>query len=223
MLPRHIDKKRAQYTFFFYLRCIFFCIFALTLVNASSNRIIMVQLHTLFGSFCKIGAFTIGGGYAMIPLMEKEIVDRHRWLEQEDFMDVLTLSQAMPGIFAVNMAASVGYRLRGVIGTVTAVLGNILLPIAIMIVWAICFRFLHGNPFFEAIFKGIRPAVVALIVSPVFTMAMTANIRWSNIWIPFAAALLIWLLGVSPILIILCAGLGGFLYGHYLERKEATP
>ena len=176
----------------------------------------------MFQAFCKIGAFTIGGGYAMIPLMEKEIVDRHRWLDKETFLDVLALSQAMPGIFAVNMASNIGYRLRGVAGSVAAVLGNILLPIAIMILWATCFRYLHGNPVFEAVFKGLRPAVVALIAAPVFTMAMTANIRWGNVWIPVVAALLIWLLGVSPILVILCAGAGGYLYGKYLERKEET-
>ncbi len=180
------------------------------------------RLRALFASFCKIGAFTIGGGYAMIPLMEKEIVDRHGWLDRETFMDVLSLSQAMPGIFAVNMASNIGYRLRGVVGSIAAVLGNILLPILIIIAWASCFRFLKGNPYLEAIFKGIRPAVVALIASPVFTMAMTANLRWRNAWIPVAAALLIWLLGVSPILIILCAGVGGYAYGKYLERKGET-
>ena len=179
-------------------------------------------LCSLFGSFCKIGAFTIGGGYAMIPLMEKEIVDRRGWLDRETFLDVLSLSQAMPGIFAVNMASNIGYRLRGIAGAVTSVLGNILLPIAIIILWATCFRFLQGNPVFEAIFKGLRPAVVALIAAPVFTMAMTAKLSWRNIWIPIVAALLIWLLGVSPILIIIAAGVGGYLYGKYVERKEET-
>ena len=120
------------------------------------------------------------------------------------------------------MASNIGYRLRGVIGSVAAVLGNILLPILIIIAWASCFRFLKGNLYLEAIFKGIRPAVVALIASPVFTMAMTANLRWRNAWIPVAAALLIWLLGVSPILIIIAAGVGGYAYGKYLERKGET-
>ncbi|MBR4135981.1 MAG: chromate transporter [Bacteroidales bacterium] len=180
------------------------------------------SLWTLFGAFCKIGAFTIGGGYAMIPLMEKEIVDRRGWLDKETFLDVLALSQAMPGIFAVNMASNIGYRLRGVLGSVAAVLGNILLPIAIIILWATCFRYLQGNPIFEAVFKGLRPAVVALIAAPVFTMAKTAKLSWGNIWIPIVAALLIWLLRVSPILIIIAAGIGGYLYGRYLERKEGA-
>ncbi|MCR4965742.1 MAG: chromate transporter [Bacteroidales bacterium] len=190
-----------------------------TKTNANSQADKKVGLPALFSSFCKIGAFTIGGGYAMIPLMEKELVDRHQWVDRETFMDVLSLSQAMPGVFAVNMASNIGYRLRGIAGTVTAVLGNILLPIVIIILWATCFKFLSGNPIFEAIFKGIRPAVVALIASPVFTMAMTANLNWRNAWIPAIAALLIWLLGVSPILIIIAAGVGGFIYGKYLERK----
>ena len=226
MLIHHFNakwKNGAIYIFFICIVTQLFCTFAqpnyMTETDSSDTK---AGLRALFSSFCKIGAFTIGGGYAMIPLMEKEIVDRHGWLDHETFMDVLSLSQAMPGIFAVNMASNIGYRLRGVIGSVAAVLGNILLPILIIIAWASCFRFLKGNLYLEAIFKGIRPAVVALIASPVFTMAMTANLRWRNAWIPVAAALLIWLLGVSPILIIIAAGVGGYAYGKYLERKGET-
>ena len=89
----------------------------------------MARLHELFWSFFKIGAFTIGGGYAMIPLMEQEIVDRRKWLGKEEFMDVMSLAQSMPGIFAVNMATNVGYKTRGAFGAIVAVLGNVLMPI----------------------------------------------------------------------------------------------
>lgn len=171
------------------------------------------MLWKLFVSFWKIGAFTIGGGYVMIPLMEQEIVDRRKWLTREEFLDDLSLSQAMPGIFAVNMATCIGRRLGGVRGIVAAVAGNILMPIAIILVIAISFRYVRDNVFVERIFMGLRPAVVALIAAPVFRMAKTAKVSWRNCWIPVLAALLIWLCGVSPVWVILVAIAGGAVYG----------
>ncbi len=181
----------------------------------------MASLGQLFWSFFKIGTFTFGGGYAMIPLMEKELVDRHGWLTNEEFLDIITLSQTMPGIFAANMAAHIGWRLRGVPGAVISVLGNVLMPILIILALAMGLRYVQGNPLVEAVFEGIRPVVVALIAAPVFRMAKIAHITRYNCWIPVVAALLIWLLGVSPIWVILVAGTGGFIYGKYLEKKEA--
>lgn len=183
----------------------------------------MASLGQLFWSFFKIGTFTIGGGYAMIPLMEKELVDRHRWITSDEFMEIITLSQTMPGIFAANMATHIGWKLRGVPGAVISVLGNILVPILIILGLAAGLHYLQGNTIVEAIFKGVRPVVVALIAAPVFRMAKTAHISRYNFWIPVIAALLIWLLGVSPIWVILVAGIGGFVYGKYLEKKEVQP
>lgn len=182
----------------------------------------MVSIWQLFWSFFKIGTFTIGGGYAMIPLMEKELVDRHGWLTEEEFMEILALSQTMPGIFAANMATYVGWRLRGILGAVFSVIGNILMPILIILALAMGLHYVQGSPVVEAIFKGVRPVVVALIAAPVFRMAKTANITRYNFWIPVVAALLIWLLDVSPIWVILATVIGGFLYGKFVEGKEAT-
>ena len=156
----------------------------------------------------------------MIPLMEKELVDRHQWLDRDEFMEIITLAQTLPGIFAANMAAHIGWRLRGVPGAVIAVIGNILVPILIILALAMGLHYLQGNAVVEAVFKGIRPVVVALITAPVFRMAKTARISLYNFWIPVLAALLIWLLGISPIWVILAAGIGGFVYGKYLEKKE---
>ena len=180
----------------------------------------MVSLCQLFWSFFKIGTFTLGGGYAMIPLMEKELVDKHQWLSREDFLDVIALAQTMPGIFAANMAVHIGWRMKGVPGAVIAVLGNILMPILIILALAMGLHYLQGNAIVEAVFKGVRPVVVALIAAPVFRMAKTAKISRYNFWIPVVAALLIWLLGVSPSWVILVAAIGGFVYGKYLEKKE---
>ena len=180
----------------------------------------MARYRELFASFFKIGTFTIGGGYAMIPLMEKELVDKRQWIGKEEFMDILSVSQAMPGVFAVNMATNIGYKLRGVRGSVVSVLGNILVPIVIILLLAVFFHQFHENQVVESIFKGLRPAVVALIAAPVFNMAKTARISWSNFWIPILSALLIWLWGVSPVIVILVAAVSGFVYGTIRQRKE---
>ncbi|MBQ1719943.1 MAG: chromate transporter [Bacteroidales bacterium] len=180
----------------------------------------MARLHELFWTFFKIGAFTIGGGYAMIPLMEQEIVDKRKWLDRDEFMDTMSLAQSMPGVFAVNMATNIGFRTRGYIGAITAILGNVLMPIVMIIAIAMFFKQFSDNLIVKSIFKGIRPAVVALIAAPVFKMAKTAKISWSNFWIPVVATLLIWLLGVSPVIIILVAGVGGFIYGKIKGKKE---
>ena len=156
----------------------------------------------------------------MIPLMEKELVERRQWLDRETFMDILSIAQAMPGVFAVNMATNIGYRLKGARGAVSAVVGNILVPILIILGFATCFHYLRGNETFEAIFKGVRPAVVALIAAPVFKMAKTAKLSWRNCWIPIVAVALICLLGVSPSWIVLTAIICGLLYGFLQSRKE---
>lgn len=175
----------------------------------------MVRCRDLFWSFFKVGTFTIGGGYAMIPLMQRELVERHRWLDEEEFVDGVALAQSMPGVFAVNMAALTGQRLCGGRGAAAAVVGNIMMPIIFILLLAMLFGSLRENVYVERIFLGIRPAVVALIAAPVFTMARTARIGWSNVWIPVVATLLIWWLGVNPVLVVLAAALGGWLYGRY--------
>lgn len=182
----------------------------------------MPRYYQLFWSFFKIGSFTIGGGYAMIPLMETELVDRRKWLEKEEFLNVISLAQAMPGVFAVNMATNIGYKKRGSLGACVAVLGNVLVPICLIILLAMFFRQFSDNPVVEKIFKGIRPAVVALIAVPVFKMAKTAKISWRNAWIPIVAAFLIWFMDVSPVLVILAAGFGGFIYGKIANKKRGT-
>lgn len=174
----------------------------------------MVKYCNLFWSFFKIGTFTIGGGYAMIPIMEQELVDRKGWLCREEFMDQLALSQSMPGVLAVNMATGVGYRLRGVGGAVSAILGNVMMPIFFILILAVLFREFRENVWVERFFMGVRPAVVALIAAPVFRLAQSAHISWANCWIPVVAALLIWLFGVNPIWVILVAVVAGYVWGR---------
>lgn len=173
----------------------------------------MGVISEMFITFAKIGSFTLGGGYAMVPVMEKEIVDKKKWLGKEEFMDILAVAQATPGLFAMNMASHIGYKLRGVIGGIVGSLAVALPSIIAILLIAMFFQTFKDNVYVEKIFMGIRPAVVALIAAPCFTMAKTAKINRYNIWIPVVAALLICAFGVSPIWIILAAGIGGFIYG----------
>lgn len=168
----------------------------------------------LFLTFAKIGSFTLGGGYAMVPLMQREIVEKHGWLANDEFMDILAVSQATPGLFAMNMASHIGNKLRGALGGIVGALAVALPSIIAILLIAMFFQTFKDNIYVEKIFKGIRPAVVALIAAPCFTMAKSAKINRHNIWIPVLAAILICAFGVSPIWVILAAGIGGFAYGR---------
>lgn len=172
-----------------------------------------------FLTFFKIGLFTLGGGYAMIPLIEAEIIEKKRWIAKEDFLDLLAIAQSCPGIFAVNISIFIGYRLNRVKGAVATALGTALPSFLIILLVALFFHQFEDNAAVAAMFRGIRPAVVALIAVPTFNLGKKAKLNRFTIWIPIVSALLIWLLGVSPILIILCAGIGGFFFGKF-TRKE---
>ena len=172
-----------------------------------------------FGIFFKIGAFTIGGGYAMVPLIENEIVTKRNWISKDDFIDLLAIAQSAPGILAVNISIFIGYKLRGIRGSLVTALGTVLPSFVIILAIAMFFHNFKDNPIVERIFKGIRPAVVALIAAPTFSMAKSAKVNRYTLWIPVVSALLIWLLGFSPIWIIIAAGIGGYLFGKLRSPK----
>ncbi|MDO4187288.1 MAG: chromate transporter [Bacteroidales bacterium] len=177
----------------------------------------MNRYWELFKIFFRIGAFTIGGGYAMVPLIEDEIVTKRGWIKPEDFLDLLAIAQSSPGILAVNIAIFVGYRLKGVKGSLVTSLGAVLPSFLMILAIALFFQQFKNNEYVEKVFKGIRPAVVALIAAPTFKLGKSAKINRYTIWIPVVSALLIWLLGFSPIWIIIAAGLGGFIYGKTMN------
>ncbi|MDE5642350.1 MAG: chromate transporter [Muribaculaceae bacterium] len=185
----------------------------------------MCMLLQLFSTFFKIGAFTFGGGWAMISIIEREIVDKHKWIDRRDFLDLLALAQSMPGILAVNISVAVGDRLRGMKGSICAALGTIAPSFLIILLIAMFLTpdLITGNPTLSAIFKGIRPAVVALIVAPVITSAKAAGINWRTVWIPVAVGLLIWSkwpVVSNPILYIVIGGVVGWLHLRNMRRIE---
>lgn len=177
------------------------------------------KVVSLFVTFFKIGCFTFGGGYAMIPLIEREIIDRHGWIERDDFLEMLTLAQSSPGPIAVNTSVFIGYKVAGGAGVAAAIAGVVIPSFVIILLIAIFFSDIRHNPYVEAAFKGIRPAVVALIATPVINMAR--GMGWMRILLVIAAALAVWLLGVSPIWFIVGGAVGGILYNIY--NKKGMP
>lgn len=176
-------------------------------------------------TFMKIGAFTFGGGWAMISIIEREIVDHHKWIAKDEFLDLLAIAQAMPGILAVNIAVVIGDRLRGVKGSLAAAFGTILPSFVIILAIAIFLTpdTIKNNEVLTSIFKGIRPAVVALIIAPVITTARAAKIGRKTIIIPVAVATLIYsgLPVVSnPILYIILGATGGYIYYTHVTLKQ---
>lgn len=178
----------------------------------------------LFSTFFKIGAFTFGGGWAMISIIEREIVDKHHWIAKEEFLDLLAVAQSLPGILAVNISVAVGDRIRGPKGSVVSALGTILPSFMMILAIAIFLTpdLIKSNPTVTAIFKGIRPAVVALIVAPVITSARSAGITWRTVVIPVAVALLIWSkwpIVSNPILYIFLGGVFGYVWFVKQHRR----
>lgn len=161
-----------------------------------------VSLWSIFTVFARIGAFTIGGGYAMIPLIEAEM-RRKNWISEEDMPDIIVLAQSAPGILAVNMAIYSGYRLRGIKGALAASLGAVLPSFVIILLIAMLFSGIKDNPTVLKIFRGIRPVAVGLILMPAVNLARKGCRKWWA-WLVLAASLVaVAFLKISPIYIIL--------------------
>ena len=176
--------------------------------------------YELIKTFFKIGAVTFGGGYAMIPIIETEVVDKHHWMTKEELLDLIAVAQSCPGVFAINISIFIGYKLKKTWGAITTAFATALPSFLIILLIAMFFLRFKDNAVIEAIFRGIRPAVVALIAVPTFRLAQNANITLTNCWIPVGCAIAIWALGVSPILVIAVAGTAGYIYGQFIKPTE---
>ena len=171
----------------------------------------------LFRSFFKIGGLTFGGGYAMIQIMQHEIVERRRWIDGGEFIELLALAQTSPGPIAVNTAVFVGYKTQGFRGAVAAMLGTVLPAFTVILLIAVFFADYSRYPLVESAFRGMRPAVVALIAAPV--CQMVRGMGWFRLLVAAAAAVLMGFLGVSPVWFLIAGALGSLVWG--ITRK--TP
>ena len=176
-----------------------------------------VSLLQIFAVFAKIGAFTIGGGYAMIPIIQREM-SRRKWISDYELPDIVALSQSAPGVMAVNISIFAGYRLRGFWGSIAATLGSITPSFIIILALAMFFSAFRDNPWVERAFKGIRPVVISLIAVPMLNMARKACTSWWKWLIAAASLLLVAFLNVSPIYILLCVIVLGFSVTYYTQK-----
>lgn len=154
----------------------------------------------------------------MIPMIEEEVVRKRNWVSREEFLDLIAIAQTCPGVFAINISIFIGYKIKRTPCALVASLGTALPSFLIILLIAMFFYQFQDNRVINAIFQGLRPAVTALVAIPVFTLARNAHINLANCWIPLVTGVLIAFLGISPILIIIAAGVAGFVYGKYFKE-----
>ena len=182
----------------------------------------MVSLWKIFWIFAKIGAFTIGGGIPMIAAIKSELTKR-KWLKDEDFLDIITIAQTAPGLFAANIAILTGHKLRGTKGSIVATVASCLPPFLIILLIAIFFTDFKDNEYVIRAFKGIRPVVVSLIAVPMIDMIRATKMRWWSWMIVIASMTLVCFLKVSPIYILICVMVVAMFISWYNNRKIVIP
>ncbi len=179
----------------------------------------MASLWQIFLTFAKIGSFTIGGGYAMIPLIRDELLKKG-WLTEEELPDIIALAQSAPGVLAVNMSIFAGYKMRGFKGSLAATLGSVLPSFLIILLIAMLFTGYKDNPVVIKIFKGIRPVVVSLILVPMINMARKGNKTWWAWTISAVTLFLVAFVGFSPIYILLVLIVAAVCVTLIKERRQ---
>ena len=179
----------------------------------------MISLWQIFLVFAKIGAITIGGGIPMIAAIKTELVERN-WLNEEDFIDIITLAQTAPGLFAVNISILTGHRLRGTKGSIVATIASCLPPFLIILMVAMFFTNFKDNEYVIKAFKGIRPVVVALIGVPMIDMIKATKMRWWSWVIVISSMTLVCFLKVSPVYILICVIVMALFISWYKERRR---
>ena len=173
----------------------------------------------LFLSFCKIGAFTFGGGYAMINIVKDCLVDRKHWMKDDDFWQCIALAQALPGVLAINMALYTGLKINGRKGALAAALGAMLPSFIIIVIIASFFADMTANEHVARVFTGIRPCVVALIFAPGITLLKKSCKNIKSLILPALSLSAVCFLGVSPILVIVVAILIGIIYAKIMSKR----
>ena len=178
------------------------------------------MILNLFLTFFKIGAFTFGGGYAMIPIIQREIVEKKKLIRDEEFMDAIALAQASPGHVAVNTSIYVGYRIKGFIGALACTLGTVLPSFITILVIAIYFYRFRSMPIIDKIFAGIRPAIVALILAAVYKMWTKTKRTWAILGASTAAVVAVMFLGISPIWVVTAGAVVSVVYHRFFAAPQ---
>lgn len=173
------------------------------------------MLLELFWSFFKVGLFTFGGGYAMIPLLQAELIERKKWLTEDEIMDYYSIGQCTPGIIAVNVSTFTGYKLKGLAGAVVATAGIIAPSLIIIMTLANILNIFFDNPYVVHAFTGIRAVVIALMLDVVLGM-WKKNIKDKYQWLIFVLAITVMIfLSLSPVWVVA----GAAAFGLFMQRK----
>lgn len=175
-------------------------------------------LIDLFVTFLKIGTFTVGGGPSMIPLIEKDAVYNKKWISKEEFVDMIALTQSIPGPIAVDTSVYIGYKVAGIAGSIAAVFGAIFSAFVAILIISMYFVSISRSKNVEAIFMGIRPAVVALLAVPVLRMGKSSKINRKTIIIPIITVILVAFFNVNAVYIIIVSAIGGLIYRLFVKR-----
>ena len=171
----------------------------------------MKELFDLFWTFCKIGALTFGGGYAMLPLIQREIVENKKWSTEKEILDYYAVGQCTPGVIAVNTATFIGYKLRGIIGGIVATLGVIFPSIVIILIIATFLQNFADLAIVQSAFAGIRVAVVALIITTVVKLIKSSIKDYLGVIIAIIAFVISAFIWLSPVYVVIAAALTGFI------------
>ncbi len=174
------------------------------------------RFRDLLISFMKIGFFTFGGGYAMIPLIEQEVIERRMWIEKGEFVDLLTIAQSIPGPLALNASAFVGYKTLGYRGALTSIVGVVLPSFVTLLLVALFFSTIRDNAIVVAAFNGMRPAVVALMAVPM--ISLMKGVHPSMMLIAAVTMFLMWWWSVSPIYMIVAAAVVALVWGYRIKQ-----
>lgn len=164
----------------------------------------------LFLSFLKIGAFSFGGGYAMISLISREVVTSRAWLSMDEFIDVIALSEGTPGPIGINSATYVGFKVAGVPGSIAATVGVVLPSVVIVLTLGYLFLKYRQMDFVKDIFKGVRPVVVALVISAAVSVAGATLTGAVQVLTAALSAIAILRFNADPVLVLLAAGIIGY-------------
>lgn len=173
----------------------------------------MIYLQ-LFISFLQIGLFSIGGGYAAMPLIQNQVVELHPWLTLQEFTDLITIAEMTPGPIAVNSSTFVGYNLAGILGGIVCSASTLAIPFALALIVAIYFSKFKDNIYLKNALSGIRPAVIGLIAASCLSVGKISFSGWESVIFFLVALVMVWKAKINPILaLITCGVLGAVLYG----------
>lgn len=190
------------------------------MLYSQSNETVLKKIWILFSAFFKIGAFTLGGGYAMLPLIEKEFVEVRGWVTEEDMVDILAIVQSLPGVIAINTSLFIGYKVAGLPGALLALCGMVLPSLIIIILFALLYVSVQNNPYVQGAFRGVRAGVTGLILLAGIKLGKKVIKNGISLAIAITTFVCVWWFSIHAALAILGSAFVGLVV--YTIKKVKT-